>query len=213
MDIKVLKTDGSDSGKTVSLATSIFQIDVNEQVMYEAVRQYLAHQRQGTAKTKGRSEVSRTSKKAFRQKGTGGARRGSYRSPIVKGGGTVFGPQPRTYTIGLNKKMRILARNSALTLKAAEQAIMVTEDLSFDSPSTKSFNALLDSLAVNGKKVLVLTSDINKNLYLSARNLPKSNVLPVSDLNTYGIMNSDVLVFTETALENLQASETIEVEA
>lgn len=213
MDIKVLKTDGSESGKTLSLASSIFEVEVNEQVMYEAVRQYLAHQRQGTAKTKGRSEVARTSKKAFRQKGTGGARRGSYRSPIVKGGGTIFGPQPRSYTIGLNKKMKTLARNSALTLKAQEDSIIVIEDFSFESPSTKKFTSLLNSLSIDGKKVMLLTSEVDKNVYLSSRNLAKSSVLKVDDLNTYKVMNADVILFTESALTSFQNTVNSEVVA
>lgn len=210
MNISVYKSDGSDSGKKIELSDSIFNVEVNEQVMYEAVRQYLAHQRQGTHKTKGRSEVNRTTKKAFKQKGTGGARRGSYKSPIVKGGGTIFGPQPRAYSIAINRKMKQLARLSALTLKAKAEEILVVEDLSMDTPSTKSFNSVLSALKVSGKKVLLLTDSIDKNVYLSARNLPKTSVKKVSDMNTYEIMNADLLIFSSSALESLQNSNTVE---
>jgi len=211
MNISIYKSDGSDSGNKIELSDSIFNVEVNEQVMYEAVRQYLAHQRQGTHKTKGRSEVNRTSKKAFKQKGTGGARRGSYRSPIVKGGGTIFGPQPRAYTIAINRKMKQLARLSALTLKARAEEIMVVEDFSMDSPSTKGFTNVLSSLKVSGQKVLLLTDSADKNVYLSSRNLPKTSVKNVGDLNTYEIMNADVLIFTTSAIANLQTEKTAEV--
>lgn len=209
MEISIYKKDGSTAG-TVALSPEIFEAEVKENVLYEAVRQYLAHQRQGTAKTKGRSEVSRTSKKAFRQKGTGGARRGSYRSPIVKGGGTVFGPTPRKYTVGLNRKMKQIARNSALTLKAADQAVLAVEDFSMDTPSTKSFKDVLQALNLEGKKVLFITNDVDTNLYLSSRNLPKCSLKPLNELNTYSIMHSQAVVFTTSALESLQ--KTVEAE-
>jgi len=210
MNISIYKSDGSDSGNKIELSDSIFNVEVNEQVMYEAVRQYLAHQRQGTHKTKGRSEVNRTSKKAFKQKGTGGARRGSYRSPIVKGGGTIFGPQPRSYTIGINRKMKQLARLSALTLKARAEEIMVVEDFSMETPSTKGFTAVMSALKVTGQKVLLLTDTADKNVYLSSRNLQKTSVKNVGDLNTYEIMNADVIIFTTSAIANLQTENTVE---
>lgn len=210
MNISVYKSDGSDSGKKVELSDSIFNVEVNEQVMYEAVRQYLAHQRQGTHKTKGRSEVNRTTKKAFKQKGTGGARRGSYKSPIVKGGGTIFGPQPRAYSISLNRKMKQLARLSALTLKAKAEEVIVVEDLSIEKPSTKSFNSIIGALKVAGQKVLLLTDSSDNNVYLSSRNLPKTSVKNVTDMNTYEIMNADVVIFTTSALNNLQNEKAVE---
>jgi large subunit ribosomal protein L4 len=210
MNISVYKSDGSDSGNKIELSDSIFNVEVNEQVMYEAVRQYLAHQRQGTHKTKGRSEVNRTTKKAFKQKGTGGARRGSYKSPIVKGGGTIFGPQPRAYSIALNRKAKQLARLSALTLKARAEEIIVVENINMEAPSTKSFNEVMTALKVDGQKVLLLTDNVDKNVYLSSRNLPKASVKKVSDLNTYEIMNADVLIFTSSAIEALQSNSTVE---
>lgn len=210
MNISVYKSDGSDSGKKVELSDSIFNVEVNEQVMYEAVRQYLAHQRQGTHKTKGRSEVNRTTKKAFKQKGTGGARRGSYKSPIVKGGGTIFGPQPRAYSISLNRKMKQLARLSALTLKAKAEEVIVVEDLSIEKPSTKAFNSIIGALKVAGQKVLLLTDSSDNNVYLSSRNLPKTSVKNVTDMNTYEIMNADVVIFTTSALNNLQNEKAVE---
>jgi large subunit ribosomal protein L4 len=206
MELNILKQDGTSSGLTVSLSPAIFGVEVSETAIFEAVRQYLAHQRQGTHKTKGRSEVSRTSKKAFRQKGTGGARRGSYRSPIVKGGGTVFGPQPRLYTVGMSKKLKTLAKNSAFTLKAQNEALFVVEDISFEQPSTKNFKSVLSALSLSDKKVLMVTEGVEKDLYLSSRNLPKASVKPLNELNTYSIINADVIVFTSSALAKLQES-------
>lgn len=206
MKVNVLKLDGTDSGTTVELNDSIFQIEPNDQLMYEDIRSYTAAQRQGTAKTKGRTEVSGGGKKAFRQKGTGGARRGSLRSPLLKGGGTVFGPEPRDYVVRLTKKMKQIARKSALSYKAQENAVMVIEDISFDAPKTKAMINLLDTLKLNNKKVLLLTPGTEKNVYLSSRNIPKVSALEAGKPSTYEIVHADVLVIQKSAIEALESS-------
>lgn len=206
MKLNVLKTDGSDSGKTVELREDIFNIAPHDQLIYEDIRSYLAAQRQGTAKTKGRTEVRGGGRKAFRQKGTGGARRGSLRSPLLKGGGTVFGPKPRTYTVRLNKKMKQLARKSALTYKAAENSIVIIEDFNFDEPKTKSMKSLISTLGFDGKKILLLTADTQPNVYKSARNLEKLNTMEVFRAATYNLVNCDLVLIQETAMQTLQNS-------
>lgn len=206
MKVNVLKLDGTDSGSTVELNDSIFQIEPNDQLMYEDIRSYTAAQRQGTAKTKGRTEVRGGGKKAFRQKGTGGARRGSLRSPLLKGGGTVFGPQPRDYVVRLTKKMKQIARKSALSYKAQENAVLVIEDIAFDAPKTKEMISLLTSLKLNDKKVLLLTPGTDKNVYLSARNIPKVSALEANKPSTYEIVHADVLVIQRSAIETLEGS-------
>lgn len=204
MKLSVLKIDGSKSGKTVELNDSVFQIEPNDQLIYEDIRSYTSAQRQGTAKTKGRSELRGGGKKAFKQKGTGGARRGSMRSPLLKGGGTVFGPKPRDYEIRLTKKMRHIARKSALSYKAQEQAIIVIEDFTFDTPKTKEMLTIVDALKLTGKKVLILTAGTDKNVYLSARNIPSLSTLEANKPSTYEIVNADVLLILKSAVATLE---------
>jgi large subunit ribosomal protein L4 len=206
MKVNVLKLDGTDSGSTVELSDSIFQIEPNDQLMYEDIRSYTSAQRQGTAKTKGRTEVRGGGKKAFKQKGTGGARRGSLRSPLLKGGGTVFGPKPRDYEVRLTKKMKQIARKSALSYKAVDNAIMVLEDVAMDAPKTKEMIKLLSNLKLDGKKVLFLTDGSSKNVYLSARNLPKVSALEANKPSTYEIVHADILVIQKSAIETLESS-------
>lgn len=206
MKLTIYKTDGTSSGKSAELNDAIFGIEPNETVLYEDVRRILANKRQGTVNTKERSEVRGGGKKAYKQKGTGMARRGSIRSPLLKGGGTVFGPSPRDYTINLSKKARKLARKSALSLKASSDEIRVIEELSLESPKTKQIVGLLEALQLNGKKVLILTPDTDKHVYLSARNIPKVSVIEARNPNTYQIMNADVLLFTEGAIAALEST-------
>ena len=205
MEISVLNIKGEDTGKKVVLNDSVFGITPNDHVIYLDVKQYLAAQRQGTAKSKERSELSGSTRKLGRQKGGGGARRGDINSPLLVGGARVFGPKPRNYDFKLNKKVKQLARRSALAYKAQENAIVVVEDFAFEAPKTKSFVELLNNLKVSEKKVLLVTSEINKNVYLSARNLKKTQVAVASDINTYGVLNAGVLVVTESALANIEA--------
>jgi large subunit ribosomal protein L4 len=201
MEVSVLNINGENTGRKVTLDESIFGIEPNEHVVYMAVRQYLANQRQGTHKSKERSEISGSTRKLGRQKGGGGARRGDINSPLLVGGARVFGPRPRDYYFKLNKKVKQLARKSALSQKAIENAIIVVEDFSFEAPSTKVFVEMLNKLNVCEKKQLFVLPSSNKNVYLSARNLKKTDMVMASNLNTYGIMNSDVLVISEGSLE------------
>jgi large subunit ribosomal protein L4 len=205
MEISVLNIKGEDTGKKVVLNDSVFGITPNDHVIYLDVKQYLAAQRQGTAKSKERSELSGSTRKLGRQKGGGGARRGDINSPLLVGGARVFGPKPRNYDFKLNKKVKQLARRSALSYKAQENAIVVVEDFTFEAPKTKAFVELMNNLKVSEKKVLLITSEINKNVYLSARNLQKTQVAVASDINTYGVLNAGVLVVTESALANIEA--------
>ena len=205
MEISVLNIKGEDTGKKVVLNDSVFGITPNDHVIYLDVKQYLAAQRQGTAKSKERSELSGSTRKLGRQKGGGGARRGDINSPLLVGGARVFGPKPRNYDFKLNKKVKQLARRSALSYKAQENAIVVVEDFTFEAPKTKQFVELMNNLKVSEKKVLLITSEINKNVYLSARNLQKTQVAVASDINTYGVLNAGVLVVTESALANIEA--------
>jgi large subunit ribosomal protein L4 len=204
MELSVLKIDGTTTGRNIKLDDSIYGIEPNDTVIYEAVRAYMANQRQGTAKVKGRSEVRGGGKKAFRQKGTGGARRGTMRSPLLKGGGKVHGPQPRDYNVYMNKKQKQLARKSALAYKAKDNAIIVVEDFSFDVPKTKSFNTLLSALNVAGKKVLLLTNGTQINVYKSGRNLPKVAILEANKPSTYEILHADVLLIQEGAVTAIE---------
>ena len=201
MEVSVLNINGENTGRKVTLDESIFGIEPNEHVVYMAVRQYLANQRQGTHKSKERSEISGSTRKLGRQKGGGGARRGDINSPLLVGGARVFGPRPRDYYFKLNKKVKQLARKSALSQKAIENAIIVVEDFSFEAPSTKVFVEMLNKLNVCEKKQLFVLPSSNKNVYLSARNLKKTDMVMASNINTYGIMNSDVLVISEGSLE------------
>ncbi|MEX0773160.1 MAG: 50S ribosomal protein L4 [Balneolales bacterium] len=204
MQLKIFKTDGSDSGKKATLSDDVFKVEPNDVLIYEDVRSYLSNQRQGTAKTKERAEVRGGGSKAYRQKGTGNARRGTMRSPLLKGGGTVFGPRPRTYTVKLNKKMHQLARKSALSYKATDKAIFVIEDFSFDEPKTKKVIEIINALKLDNKKVLLLTPENNQVLYKSAGNLKKVRILEAGKPSTYEIMNADYVVFQKSAIKVLE---------
>ena len=201
MEVNVLNINGENTGRKVTLDESIFGIEPNEHVVYMAVRQYLAAQRQGTHKSKERSEMSGSTRKLGRQKGGGGARRGDINSPLLVGGARVFGPTPRDYSFKLNKKVKQLARRSALSQKAIENAIVVVEDFNFEAPSTKEFIKVLNNLKVSERKQLFVLPSSNKAVYLSARNLKGTQMAIASDINTYGIMNAEVLVVTESSLE------------
>ena len=204
MEVSVLNIKGQDTGKKVTLNDSVFGVEPNDHAIYLDVKQYLAAQRQGTAKTKERSELSGSTRKLGRQKGGGGARRGDINSPLLVGGARVFGPKPRDYRFKLNKKVKQLARRSALSYKVQENALVVVEDFAFEAPKTKNFIALLNDLNLAGKKVLVVAAGSDKNLYLSARNLPKAKVALASDLNTYGVLDAAVLVVTESAVAKIE---------
>ena len=201
MEISVLNINGENTGRKVVLDESIFGIEPNEHVVYMAVRQYLAAQRQGTHKSKERSEISGSTRMLGRQKGGGGARRGDIISPLLVGGARVFGPTPRDYSFKLNKKVKQLARKSALSQKAIDNAIVVVEDFAFEAPSTKAFVNVLNNLKVSERKQLFVLPSSNKAVYLSARNLKGTQMAIASDINTYGIMNAEVLVVTESSLE------------
>lgn len=200
MKINVFTKDGAEAGREVELADSIFAVTPNDTLIYEDVRGYLAHRRQGTAKTKGRSEVRGGGRKAYRQKGTGNARRGTMRSPLLKGGGTVFGPRPRKYNLKLNKKAKAFARKSALTYKAREEGIRVVEDFSFEAPKTRDMASVLTALGIGGKKVLLLTAQTDLNVYKSGRNIPKLQIMEANKPSTYEILHADIVLFTESAV-------------
>jgi large subunit ribosomal protein L4 len=201
MELNVLNIKGQETGRKVTLNDAIFGIEPNDHVIYLDVKQYLANQRQGTAKAKERSEHAGSTRKLGRQKGGGGARHGDINSPLLKGGGRVFGPTPRDYGFKLNKKVKALARKSALSYKAQENAIIVVEDFEFEAPKTKEFISLTQNLKVDGKKLLVVLPESNKNVYLSARNLQKSECIIAANVNTYKVLNADVMVVTEKSLE------------
>ena len=203
MKVNVFTKDGAQAGREIELSDSIFAVTPNDTLIYEDVRGYLAHQRQGTAKTKGRSEVRGGARKASRQKGTGNARRGTMRSPLLKGGGTVFGPRPRKYNLKLNKKAKAFARKSALTYKAQEEGIRVVEDLSFEAPKTREMANILSALSISGKKVLLLTGQTELNLYKSGRNIPKLQIMEANKPSTYEILHADIVLFTESAVNVL----------
>lgn len=201
MEVAVLTKSGQETGRTVSLPETVFGITPNDHVIYLAVKQYLAHQRQGTHKSKERAEIVGSTKKIKKQKGTGTARAGSIKSPLFRGGGRVFGPKPRNYDVRLNKKVKTLARKSALSYKASEQNIKVLEGFSFESARTKDYLAILESLEVENKKTLLVLNDDNKNIYLSSRNLPKAAVTTIDTLNTYEILHADQVLIAEDAVE------------
>lgn len=204
MDINVFDIKGQETGRKVTLSESVFGIEPNDHVIYLDVKQYMADQRQGTHKSKERSEVSGSTRKLGRQKGGGGARRGDINSPVLVGGGRVFGPKPRDYRFKLNKKVKNLARRSALSYKAQEQAILVVEDFNFEAPKTKDFVNIAKNLKVDGKKLLLLLPEANKNVFLSARNLQKAHVMVAKDVNTYKILDADVLIVTENSLKAVE---------
>lgn len=201
MEVSVLNINGQETGRKVTLNESIFGIEPNDHVLYLDVKQYLANQRQGTAKTKERSELSGSTRKLGRQKGGGGARRGDINSPVLVGGARVFGPKPRDYGFKLNKKVKQLARKSALSYKAQENSIVVVEDFNLDAPKTKDFVNIAKNLKVDGRKTLLVLPGVNKNVYLSARNLQQAEVMTASTLNTYKVLNADVLIVTENSLK------------
>jgi large subunit ribosomal protein L4 len=203
MEVSVLNINGQETGRKATLNEAIFAIEPNDHVLYLNVKQYLANQRQGTAKSKERSELSGSTRKLIRQKGSGGARRGDINSPVLVGGARVFGPKPRDYSFKLNKKVKILARKSALSYKAKENAIIVVEDFTMDAPKTKDFINITKNLKVEGKKLLLVLPNIDKNVYLSARNLQRTNVMLASSINTYKILDADVLVITENSLKTI----------
>jgi len=199
MQVDVLNIEGQKTGRTVELPEEIFGIEPNDHVIYLAVKQYQGAQRQGTHKVKTRMEVKGSSKKLHKQKGTGGARKGNLRNPLYKGGGSIFGPKPHKYDIKLNRKVKDLAKMSALAYKAKENAIVVLEDVNFDAPKTKNFTGIISKLNITGKKALFVLPEYNDNFYLSLRNIPSVSGTLLSDLNTYDILNANVLILTEGA--------------
>ena len=205
MEVSVLYIKGEDTGRKVALNDAVFGVEPNDHVIYLDVKQYMAAQRQGTAKSKERSEISGSTRKLGRQKGGGGARRGDINSPLLVGGARVFGPKPRDYSFKLNKKTKVLARKSALSYKARENAIVVVEDFNLETPKTKSFIEIINNLNIADKKVLMVLPEANKNIYLSARNLKRAKVAIASDINTYGVLDAGVLVVTERALNGIES--------
>ena len=212
MQVNVFNIEGKETGRKIELPEEIFGIEPNDHVIYLAVKQYLAAQRQGTHKVKTRLEVQGSSKKLHRQKGTGGSRKGNLRNPLYKGGGTIFGPKPRDYDFKLNRKVKDLAKMSALAYKAKGGAIVIVEDITLDVPKTKSFTETLKKLNVGDKKVLFVMPEENDNLFLSMRNLPKVEGTLLADINTYDIVNAEVLLLSETAAK-VFASEEVEENA
>lgn len=210
MQVDILNIQGAKTGRTIELPEEIFGAEPNTHVVYLAVKQYLAAQRQGTHKVKTRAEVQGASKKLHKQKGTGGARKGNLRNPLYKGGGTVFGPKPHSYDFKLNRKVKDLAKISALSAKAKENAIVVVEDVNFDAPKTSSFAGMLKGLQLNKKKTLFVLPEYNDNVYLSLRNIPTVQGTVISDVNTYDIVNANVLVFTESVAKIFTEEEVAE---
>ena len=206
MEVKVLDINGKETGRKVQLSDSVFAIEPNKHAVYLDVKQYLANQRQGTHKAKERAEVAGSTRKIKKQKGTGTARAGSAKSPVFKGGGTIFGPRPRSYSFKLNKNLKRLARKSALSLKVNESNLVVVEDFTFDTPNTKNFINVLKALGLENKKSLFVLGDTNKNVYLSSRNLKASSVVTTSELSTYAILNAKSLVLLEGAVDGIEAN-------
>ena len=206
MEVSVYNIKGEDTGRKVVLNDAIFGIEPNDHAIYLDVKQYMANQRQGTHKSKERSEISGSTRKLGRQKGGGGARRGDINSPVLVGGGRVFGPQPRDYGFKLNKKVKNLARKSALAYKAQENALLVVEDFNFEAPKTKQYVELLQNLKVADKKLLMVLPEANKNVYLSARNMQRQEMAVASAVNTYQVLNADALVVTESALAVIEGT-------
>ena len=204
MELAVINHKGEDTGRKVSLSDEIFAIVPNDHAIYLDVKQYLANQRQGTHKSKERNEIAGSTKKIKKQKGTGGARAGSIKSPLFRGGGRVFGPRPRDYSFKLNKKVKQLARKSAIAYKVKDNSIMVLENIEFDAPKTKNYLNLLSGLSLTDKKTLLVLPEENKNVYLSSRNLPKAKVVTVNDVNTYQVLHADQLVICEGSVGMLE---------
>ncbi len=206
MEVKVLDINGKETGRKVQLSDSVFAIEPNKHAVYLDVKQYLANQRQGTHKAKERAEVAGSTRKIKKQKGTGTARAGSAKNPLFKGGGTVFGPRPRSYSFKLNKNLKRLARKSALSLKVNESNLVVVEDFTFETPNTKNFINVLKALGLENKKSLFVLGDTNKNVYLSSRNLKASSVVTTSELSTFAILNAKSLVLLEGAVDGIEAN-------
>ena len=206
MKVSVLNIKGKDTGRSVELSKSIFEIKPNDHAVYLDVKRYLANQRQGTNKTKERAEIAGSTRKIKKQKGTGTARAGSINNPLFRGGGTIFGPRVRSYSQKLNKNVKKLARRSALTLKLKSKSVTVVEDFDFESPKTKSFSEVINALGIQDKKSLFILGGVNKNVYLSARNLERTSVVTNSEISTYGIMNAQHVVFLESSLEQIESN-------
>lgn len=206
MKVAVLDIKGKETGRKADLSDAVFAIEPNEHAVYLDVKQYLAHQRQGTHKAKERGEIAGSTRKIKKQKGTGTARAGSIKSPVFRGGGRIFGPRPKDYTQKLNKNVKRLARKSALSIKSKENAIIVVEDFSFETPKTKDFKEILKSLGIDNKKSLIVLGDSNNSVYLSSRNLKGSEVITSSEISTYKIMNANSVVLVESALEGLESN-------
>lgn len=206
MKVAVLDIKGKETGRTVELADSIFGIEPNNHALYLDVKQYLANQRQGTHKSKERAEISGSTRKIKKQKGSGTARAGSIKSPIFKGGGRVFGPRPKDYSFKLNKSLKRLARKSALSIKVKEQNLIVLEDFTFDTPKTKNFIELLNTFSLADKKSMFVFGESNNNVYLASRNLSRTNVVGASNINTYNLVNSNKLILIESALEEIETN-------
>ncbi|MBB6236158.1 MULTISPECIES: 50S ribosomal protein L4 [unclassified Pedobacter] len=204
MEVKVLNISGKETGAKVQLPESVFGIEPNDHAIYLDVKQYLANQRQGTHKSKQRNEIAGSTRKLYKQKGTGGARAGSIKSPLFNGGGRVFGPQPRDYSFKLNKKLKSLARKSALAYKAKDNNVVVLEDFNFDTIKTKNYTSLLAALKVDTQKTLLVLPAQNNNIYLSSRNVQKTKVISAADLNTYDVLNAGVLVLTADSVKTLE---------
>lgn len=204
MKVSVVNRNGEDTGRKVDLAKDVFGIEPNDHAIYLDVKQFLANQRQGTHKSKERAEIAGSTKKIKKQKGTGTARAGSIKSPLFRGGGRVFGPEPRDYSFKLNKKLKTLARKSALSYKATGKSISVLEDLSFEAPKTKEYKSLLTSLSLNNKKTLLVLAEDNKNVVLSSNNLQKTKVTTADQINTYDLLNADNLILCEGSIEKIQ---------
>lgn len=204
MELEVINREGESTGKKVTLADAIYAIEPNDHVIYLDVKQHLANRRQGTHKAKERAEIKGSTKKLKKQKGTGTARAGSIKSPLFRGGGRIFGPRPRDYHFKLNRKVKSLARKSALTYKAKESNITVVEDFNLESPKTQEYQKVLNKLSVTNEKTLLILPDNNKNLYLSSRNLPKAKVLPCSQINTFDLLNADKVLIFESSVEQIE---------
>lgn len=203
MEVSIVKYSGEDTGRKVSLSDSVFGIEPNDHAIYLDVKSYLANQRQGTHKSKQRNEISGSSRKLKKQKGTGGARAGNIKNPLFKGGGRVFGPQPRDYSFKLNKKVKDLARKSALAYKAKDNDIAILEDFSFDTPKTKQYLSLLSSLSFSDKKTLLILPESSKNITLSGRNIRRAKITTADKINTYEVMNADKLIFVESSIDKV----------
>jgi large subunit ribosomal protein L4 len=204
MNIAVVKNNGEDTGRKVSLSKDIFNIEPNDHAIYLVVKQYLANQRQGTHKSKERADIKGSTRKIKKQKGTGTARAGSIKSPIFRGGGRVFGPRPRDYSFKLNKKVKVLARLSALTYKAKDKAISVVEDFTFEAPRTKDYLSMLSNLSLSDKKTLLVLPEANKNIVLSGRNIQGTKITTAAQLNTYDLLNADNLMLVESSIEKIE---------